>query len=349
MRPRLLTLLAASTLVLFVGCAPTVAPTPSNLEPTVRTETPSPSPSSDAAVVEPEAAFDLSCDDVGAAIETVLGEPTAPLQPVMSVVSTMNWIPGPAQYMFQRAGGIACSAGDESAHWEVTVVPGAQDILLGVSEKLGDTIADRGECSDGLCTFEMTVGDVHLSASFAGVSSTADVAPALDAALLALTTRASESLHEVAHPHSEIAGARCDRFITEAELSAMVGSDVALFTEFGGWGIPAQVYNVVNGSRICYFTEPGGDYEARVFLQITTLPAGAWAFERQTGQPIAVDGADAAKLSSGDFGRTHVDLRVGPDWIRLTTFDDGSGSALDPMPLVERVVRTVTVGHEAPQ
>lgn len=348
MRPRLLTLLAASTLALLVGCAPTVEPTPPSPEPSVRTETPSPSPSSDAAV-EPEAAFDLSCDDVGTAVETVLGESTTPVQPAMSVVSTMNWIPGPAQYMFQRAGGIACSAGDDSAHWEVTVVPGAQEILDGVSEKLGEPIADRGECGDGRCAFETTVGDVHLSGSFAGASSTADVAPALGATLQGLTTRAAESLQEVEQPHSEIAGARCDRFITEAELSAMVGSDVALLTEFGGWGIPAQVYNVANGSRICYYTEPGGDYEARAFLQITTLPAGAWAFERQAGEPITVDAADAAKISSGDFGRTHVDLRIGPDWIRLTTFDDGSGSALDPMPLVERVVRTLTAGHEAPQ
>ncbi|MFF3027278.1 hypothetical protein [Microbacterium sp. NPDC057944] len=343
MRLRHLLAISAATILLVSGCAPTPTPEPS-ASPSAATPTPTPTPTQ-APPVEPTPAFTLTCADVGAALAAVIGEPSTPMHPALSTVSTMNWIPGPAQYMFQRAGGIACSAGDESAHWEVAVVPDGPDVFDGALER-GAPLTPGGGCESGGCTFELTEGDVHLSATMRGPWVDANAA-GIESALRALVATAAANVRVVALADSDIVGARCERFLTAEELSALLGTEAVLQSSFGGWGIPAEVYEVVNGSTICYFRGPGDEYSSPALLQITGLPAGAWAFDRQEGTPVVVEGADEAKTSAGEHGETHLDLRVGPDWIRMTTYD-GSASS-DPLAIAVRLVRNLTVGHLAPQ
>ncbi len=62
---------------------------------------------------------------------------------------------------------------------------------------------------------------------------------------------------------------------------------------------------------------------------LTTLPGGAWAFDELEGEEeIEVEGADAARTGVDELRRPVLDLRVGADWLRLTTFD---GSGIDDL------------------
>jgi len=347
MRLRSLLVLGTAAVILLAGCSAEPTPTP---EPTARptasaSETPTPTPEP---LTAPETAFDVTCDDVAAAMADLVGEPSTPVEPVLSVVSTMSWIPGPGQHMFQRAGGIACSAGDESRSWEVTIVPDASTVIAGATERQGYW-GEQAECGDGRCTFEVPDGDVLLSATVSepgiGPADTARIAESLRG----LATAAASTVHDVERADSDIIGLPCDRLITAQQVDELLGvSDASLYTDFGGWGIPAEIYHVVNGSDICFFRTSASEYEGPSYLLMTTLPGGAWAFDGQSGTPATVEGADAAKTSAGEHGESILDVRVGPDWIRVMTFDDGSG-APDPAPLAEQVVRSLTVGQPAPQ
>lgn len=298
--------------------------------------------------MEPAPAFDVTCGDVADAVAAVIGEPSTPVLPVMSTVSTMGWIAGPAQYMFQRAGGIACSAGGTDGFWEIALFPGAEAVIAGVDSRIGVPMSEGGGCSaDGYCGFEITAGDVHLSAYFVDPDLDEATSAGLDAALRGLVATAAEDTRDVEIADSDIVDARCERFFTIEELSTLLGTEVVQFSDFGGWGVPAEVYNVVNRASHCLYVSPDAGDEVSNSLQITTLPAGAWAFERQEGTPVVVEGADEAKTSAGEHGETHLDLRVGPDWIRMTTYD-GSASS-DPLAIAVRLVRNLTVGHLAPQ
>lgn len=337
--------LGATVLLLTAGCTATPEPRP---EPTASASaSPTPTPTAEP-IVEPDAAFDVTCADVAAAMAPIVGEASAPVEPVLSVDSAPSWYPGPAQHMFQRAGGIACSAGGEGAGWEVTIVPDAPSVIQGATERQGYW-GPRAQCEDGRCAFEIPDGDVLLSASVVtpGLQS-ADTAR-LEEALRSLAATAAASVHDIELADSEIVGAHCERFMTVDEVNLLAGADdAALYTDFGGWGIPAEVYQVVNGARICYFASEGSEYEGNAYLLITWLPAGAWAFEREAGDPVAVEGADDAKVSMGAHGQRALDLRIGTDWIRLTTYDNGAG-ADDPLPFAQRLVQNLTVGRPAPQ
>ncbi len=296
----------------------------------------------------PAAAFDVTCDDVAAEMAGLVGEPSTPVEAALSVVSTSNWMPGPMQYAFQRAGGIACSAGDDPQYWEVTIVPDAATVIAGATER-GGYYGEQRACEGGRCGFEFRDGDVLLSASITDPTLGGQDVDRVGQARAALASRAAASIHVVEYVESDLVGMPCERFITPQDVAATVGEDVALFTDFGGWSIPSEVYQVVNGSRICYYTSAEGDMGSlRSYLGITTLPAGAWAFESQDGTPVEIAGADAAKTSTGMHGENILDLRVGRDWIRLRTYDNGSGSS-DPRPVAEKVVRNLTVGITAPQ
>ncbi len=298
--------------------------------------------------MEPEAAFDVTCDDVAATMASLMGEPSTPVEPVMSIISAMGWLPGPGQYMFQRAGGIACSAGDAPSYWEVTIVPGAGAVTNGAAQRDGFW-GETADCREHGCSFEIIEGDVLLSANIVD----ADLGAAGDAGrpgevLRSLASAADASLHDFELVDSDIVGAACERFITPAEVSALTGAEgVEIVESFGGWGVPAEIYHVTNGSRICLYSIGGEEYSGNQ-LMITTLPGGAWAFEKVGGTPVEVELADGATLSSGEHGERVLDMRVGSDWIRLTTLDDGSG-APDPAPLAATVARNLTRGHTAPQ
>lgn len=345
MRLRSFLVLGTAALLLISGCTAAVTPTPrpSGSPSVSETTTPTPEP-----IVEPEAAFDVTCDDVAAEMRDLVGEPSSPVEPALSVVSTMSWIPGPAQYMFQRAGGIACSAGDAGRYWEVTILPDAEAAIAGATEREGYW-GERGGCGEGSCEFEFPDGDVLLSASVTDPGLDDGDTARAEEAMRRLASSAAASSSEVEYIASDIIGVPCERFISEQELSGIVGADAVLFTDFGGWGIPAEVYHYVNGSRICYYTSATGDLgDISSHLRITTLPAGAWAFEKLDGAPVDVEGADAAKASSGEYGESILDVRLGIDWIRFVTFDNGAGAA-DPSPLATAAVRNLTVGPTAPQ
>lgn len=349
MRLRSLIVLGTAALLLVSGCTaePAAEPKPSGSPSATASSTGTPSPTP-APIVEPAAAFDVTCDDVAATMAELVGEPSTPVAPALSLVSAMGWLPGPGQYMFQRAGGIACSAGDTERSWEVTIVPDAQAVIAGATERQGFW-GEQASCEGGRCGFELPDGDVLLSATVVDPDLGADDTAPIEEALRRIAASAAASLRDVDYVESDIVGAPCERFITPEQVNAEFGvTDAALFSDFGGWGIPAEVYEVVNGSRICYFKSAGSEYEGSSYLMLTTLPAGAWAFEKIDGEPVELEGADAATASTGANGEKIVDVRVGPDWIRLVTFDNGA-SAADPAPLAQQVVRSLTVGHTAPQ
>lgn len=330
-------------LLILSGCAPAPTPGPSASPSASATPAPTAEP-----ITEPEAAFDVTCDDAAAALSPLLGEPSTSVEPNLSTVSGMGWVPGPGQYMFPRAGGIACSAGDRTLNWEVSIVPGAAAVTSG-AESRGGYSGEVAECHEsGGCSFVLIEGDVLLTADIVGtgLGSAGDVGT-LEPALRGLASSAAESLHEVELGDSDIVGAPCERFLTTEELSAITGGETRIVSQFGGWGIPAEVYHVVNGSRICLYTDGGDEYEGRQYFTLTTLPGGAWAFERISGDAVQVEGADEARISADPNGASALDLRVGADWIRLTTFDADMVQALPA--LAEKVVRNVTVGPTAPQ
>lgn len=344
MRLRSVLAVGAAALLVLSGCAPTPTPKPKPSASPSAPATPTPTPEP---VVEPEAAFDLTCDDVAATMAGLVGEPSTPVEPVMSIVSNMGWLPGPGQYMFQRAGGIACSAGDQPSYWEVTIVPGAGAVTNGAARRDGFWGETAG-CSEYGCHFEIIEGDVLLSVEIAdaALGASGDPGPSSDA-LRSLAAAAAASLREFDVADSAIVSAACERFLTMQELDEMTGvTGGRIESEFGGWGIPAEVYHVVNGSKICVYTDGGGEYSGVHYFTITTLPGGAWAFERTPGESVDVEGADAAKTSTGVDGAIALDLRVGLDWIRLTSHEFEAAALV---PFAEKIARNVAVGHTAPQ
>ncbi|MBO0980406.1 hypothetical protein [Microbacterium sp. SD291] len=343
MRMRSLLALGAVAVLALSGCAPGPEPKPKPSASPSTPETPPPTPEP---VEAPEAAFDVTCEDLATTMATLVGEPSTPVEPVMSTVSTMSWLPGPGQYMFQRSGGLACSAGEEPSYWEVTMIPDAQGVIDGAAERNGFW-GEQADCNESGCSFEIVEGDVLLSARIvdAGLGASLDPGPPGDA-LRGLAAAAASTLHDVVSVDSAIVGAECERFLTAQELADSVGGETRIVSEFGGWGIPAEVYHVVNGSKICLYTDGGDEYSGVHHLTITTLPGGAWAFERTPGEAIDVEGADEARLSTDASGATALDLRVGPDWIRLTTRVTEAATMTG---VAEKIVRNLTKGHTAPQ
>lgn len=350
MRLSRLFVLGTVAAILLAGCSaePAPKPEPTASESAAVTPSPTPTPTLEP-IAAPEPAFDVTCDDVAAEMAALVGEPSTPVEPVMSVVSTMSWIPGPAQYMFQQVGGIACTAGEEAdRRWEVTIVPDAQTVIQGATERQGYW-GEQAGCADGICTFEFPDGDVLLSATVFEPGIGADETARVDEAMRRLAAGAAATVRDVERIDSDIVGAPCERYITEQQVNEQFGvSDAMLYTDFGGWGIPAEIYHVANGAGICMYRTSAGEYEGPTYLLLTALPGGAWAFEQQAGTPAAVEGADAAKTSTGEHGESFLDVQVGGDWIRLVTYDDGAG-AVDPTPSAESVVRNLTVGQPAPQ
>lgn len=339
-------ILALVAIFALVGCAPTPTPEPTASASPSPTPTTSPAPTPEP-VVEPTPAFDVSCDDVAVALTAVFGEPPAPVAPVLTTVSAPGWYAGPAQHMFARAGGIACSAGTPDRSWEVTIAPGAQTLIDGATER-GGYYGEESRCEGaGRCVFVLREGDVLLTAGIHDPAADAVGSAALEESLRALASRAAATLRPVVLADSAIVGASCESFLTVPELSAMVGAEVVLVERYGGWGIPAEIYHVANGSSICDYRGADGDeYTATGFVTITALPAGAWAFERIAGQPLEIEGADAATSTVDVHGRSAIDLRIGSDWIRLTQTTPG---ATDLPAVASQVARGVTIGHVAPQ
>ncbi|WP_102191638.1 hypothetical protein [Microbacterium aurantiacum] len=348
LHPVLISGLAA--VLLLSGCSAPPEPKPETTQTAAPSASATPTP---APAVEPEAAFDVTCDDVTAELRELVGETEASVQERLSLWGAPGWYPGPAQYMFQRPGGIACSSdGGDEAGWEITIIPGARLAVDGLVEH-GYT-DNLTSCDGGICHITAREGDVLVSGSIRGASLSAADTARVDAATLRLAVRASESQREVEMQESELAGTTCLQLLRPEELSQAWGihAELQIGLEFGGWGVPAHIYEVIDEAPLCYYSSAAGDYEADPYLTITGLPGGAWAFDLIEGRtPVDVPGADAAMSGTDDMlpkGRPYLDLLVGSDWIRLTTYEAGEGSR-DLTAIAPQIVEYLSKGRPAPQ
>lgn len=350
MRPRLLFLAVMTASLLVAGCAATPIPQPTIAHPSASPSA-SPTPTASPAVA-PEIAFDVTCTDVAAEMAGLTDAVDAPVRELLSTVSGPNWYPGPAQYMFPRSGGLACSQDDgEQLIWEIAIIPGAQLALDGLAREGYEPFS---YCDIGGCQAIVQEGDVLVSGSVSGPTLTAADTERVDAALRRLAVLAADSQRDIEFQDSELAGVGCERLLTAAELSAAWGVRAEMETgfSFGGWGVPAHTYLVVDEAPLCYYSSAAGSYEADPYLTITGLPAGAWAFDLIEGRtPVDVPGVDVAFAgieSTPPFSRPFLDLLVGADWIRLTTYDEGDGS-YDLMAIAPQIVEHLATGRPAPQ
>lgn len=348
MRLRALLVTGLAAVVLLSGCSASPEPKPEPTASPSASATPTAEP-----VVEPEAAFDVTCDDIAAEVSALVGEPEGPVQGRLSLWGSPAWYPGPAQYMFQRPGGIACSSdGGDAAGWEITIIPGARLAVDGLVEH-GYTDNVTG-CDGGICHVMAREGDVLVSGTIRGSSLSAADTARVDAAMLRLAGLASETQRDIEFSESELAGTTCLQLLRPEELSQAWGvhAELQIGLDFGGWGVPAHIYEIIDEAPLCYYSSAAGDYEADPYLTITGLPGGAWAFDLIEGRtPVEVPGTDAAMSGTDDMlphARPYLDLLVGSDWIRLTTYDEGAGSR-DLTAIAPQIAEYLSKGRPAPQ
>ncbi|WEK61701.1 MAG: hypothetical protein P0Y60_02750 [Candidatus Microbacterium colombiense] len=262
--------------------------------------------------------------------------------------------------MMQRAGGIACSAGDLAAsdpesspetYWEVVILPDAQLIVDGADGRgAGGNTDLRFDCDSGSCIAVLRDGDVLLTASVNSPALAAGDADRVRQALEGVLASAVGTLREFDYGSSEIAAADCESLLTAEEVATQLDTHVEIvdFAQLGGWGIPAEAYFVNGGGRLCMYAEGPDVYNDATFIALTTLPSGAWAFETLAGEtPATVVGADAALAGVDYYGRSVLDVRVGLDWLRFTAFESAPASSLTPV--AEMAVEHLTRGIPAPQ
>lgn len=349
MRLRSAVVLSVVAAVLVTGCAATPPPVPTPTPSATPSPSSSPSPTAEP-IVSPEAAFDVTCGDVTEAVAALVGEPEGAVEERTTLRGGTSWHPGPPQYMMQRADGIACSTGVEGRYWQVTVLPDAQTLIDGATAR-GGYDGEGSHCFEGFCRGEMRDGDVLVSYEIEDASLTGADGPRVEDALRGLVSAAVQSLREVPFIPSELTGIGCEQILAAQKLGEYLGTHIEILDQsaMGGWGIPAEVYFTKNGASVCMYAEGPNLYADPTRVMITTLPAGAWAFESlEGGTAVNVEGADAARASTDIYDRSVLDLRVGAEWLRLAGYDDGSG-APDLVPIAAMVVDQLTQGSLAQQ
>jgi hypothetical protein len=314
--------------------------------------------------VAPDAAFDVTCADVADAVENLLGAPVGDAKDILGVTSSPNWHPGPAQHMMQRAGGIGCSAGDaerfdpDSApadHWSIAITPDAQALIDGAVERgAGDAGTEGVYCQEGSCIFTLRESDILLTGSVWSSGLGEGSGDGVRGAMAGLLASAADSLRDFEYGESKIAGVRCETLLTAEEVTEHLGAhtEIVDYTRLGGWGVPAEVYFVKDGGQYCMYAEGQDVYNDATFVSITTLPAGAWAFENlesgsESGSAVEVAGADAALMGVDYYGQSVLDVRVGLDWLRFATPAEQDDSEM--IPLAEMAIEHFTRGRPAPQ
>lgn len=236
----------------------------------------------------------------------------------IAITNSSSWYPGPAEFMAQRAGGVVCGYDGDDGHWDVMILPNAQTIIDGMALKR--MTEEPSQCNEGSCTLMAREGDALL---FGGVNAPSLTEDSVSAARLLAQTwvdRASASQDEAGFEvsASAIAGVGCDVLLPADDLNALWGVDAKMQDEFGGWGVPAEVFFVVDGGTFCVYDSDPGGYEGEQYLILTDLPGGAWAFDLLEGRtPTQVAGADAA-YEGHHSGTRFVDILIGADWVRLT-------------------------------
>lgn len=325
----------AVVLVAAAGCTP-VPPTPEPTPDAVETPTPTPTPTAEPAWA-PQAAFDLPCDDVVFAMTDLFGIPSAPVTEHLWLKGSPNWYPGPAQYMFARAGGVVCAYDDGETSWQITAIPGAQAALDDLAAN-GYTDWDQSSrCDDGHCAIVVRDGDVLVEAAvWAPEITGADLEP-VHAAIAGLAAQASETAKPFEIVPSPIADAGCEQLLAPEALAAVWDVPAKLDEDFGGWGIPASMYWNRDGARACLYNDAPGSYEGEHFLTLTSLPAGRWAAELSTGRSaVDIEGADAAYSGEDEYydDLPFIDVVVGDDWVRVSA----AGRSVDDLMSVAPIV-----------
>ena len=313
-------------LVATAGCTPTPSePTPD--ADTTATATPTPTATPEP-VWAPEASFDLPCDDVVFAMTDLFGIPQAPVTQHLWLKESPSWYPGPAQYMFSRAGGRVCAYDDGETSWQITAVTGAQEILDDLAANGYPDWDQSSQCTEGRCAIVVRDGEVLAEATIIAPEVTeADLDP-VRTTIAALAARAAASTEPVEIVPSPIAGVECEQLLAPEALAEAWDVPARLEKDFGGWGIPASVYWNRDGARACSYLEKPGEYEGEYYLTLTTLPAGRWASELQTGRSaIDIEGTDAAFVGQDGYYEAlqFIDVVVGDDWIRVSGPDRSVG------------------------
>ncbi|MFJ6533508.1 hypothetical protein [Microbacterium sp. NPDC091662] len=349
-------LAVVSLVAVFVmtGCSPAPEVSPSPWASSTPTPTPTVEP-----ILAPVAAFDVTCAEVDSVTTGLLGESLGGVSETMGLTSSPNWYPGPAQYMMQRAGGIACSAGDparfdsqsQDTYWSVAMVPDAQMILDGAASRgAAGNVDIVVRCYEGGCMFTLRDGDVLLTGALTAPDLVEGDQDRVREAMEGLLATAAGTLRDFEYGASEIAAARCETMLTGEEVSALVGTHVEIveFTTLGVWGIPAEVYYVNGGGQYCMYAEGSDIYHDATLVTLTTLPSGAWAFEElDGGSPVSIEGADTALSGTDFYGRSVLDVRVGADWLRFTTSEGEDASTMTS--IATMAVEHLTRGRPAPQ
>ncbi|WP_243229766.1 hypothetical protein [Microbacterium sp. CIAB417] len=323
-------------LLAVTGCSALPVPEPTQTTDETVTQAPSPTPSTEPAYA-PEAAFQLPCDDVVYAMTDLFGIPSAPVTEHLAVQESPNWYPGPAQYMFQRAGGVVCGYDDGETRWQVTAVSGAGPILEELAANGYDAWDESSRCGDGRCTIVARDGDILVEAAIVDSALTAADLDRTYETMTALAGQAAATVKDVEIVPSAIAGAECEHLLSPDALAELWDVPAQLESEFGGWGIPASVYWTRDGGNACVYLEAPGSYEGEFYLTLTTLPAGRWAAELPVGRTaVDVDGADSAYAGEDDYYENlpFVDIVVGDDWVRISAPDRTAEDLLSVAPVV---------------
>ena len=315
------------------GCTPTPPdPTPDAVETSTPTSTPSAEPA-----WAPEAAFDLPCDDVVFAMTDLFGIPSAPVTEHLRLEGSPNWYPGPAQYMFARAGGTVCAYDDGETSWQITAIPGAQAALDDLAANGYSEWDESSQCGDGRCAIVVRDGDVLVEAAVAAPDLAEADLERVHAAIAGLAARASETAKPIEIVPSPIADAECEQLLAPEALAAAWNVPAKLDEDFGGWGIPASVYWNRDGARACLYNDAPGSYEGEHFLTLTTLPAGRWAAELPTGRSaVDIEGADAAFSGEDEYydDLPFIDVVVGDDWVRVSAAGRSVEDLMSVAPIV---------------
>lgn len=314
----------AALAVVLTGCTGTPEPDPSSPAPSA---TPTQVPAEGPDDGSPAGAFEIDCSDIAPAMSEFAGTPADEVVPALGLAGSPGWYPGPAQYLAQRAGGIACSydgavdAQGMQHGWSMMILPGAQAIV----DALAWFPEQTSTCDPGSCTLTAREGDALLVGRIDLPEITPDDTDDVRRLAQQWVDKASATQQDepFVPKASPLAGTGCEALLPPGDLSALWGVDAGVQDQFGGWDAASEAYFVIGGATLCIYSSDPGDYDAEQYLMLTDLPGGTWAFEHPLGRtPVDVAGADAA-YRGGDDHSEFIDILVAEDWVRLTGPVDG--------------------------
>lgn len=322
--------LAALSLVVTVllgaaGCAAESVPLVSTPRPSSSTgvQTPEPTP---AAVFVPESRFSFDCEGLAPPVQEASTDPLPLVATIPRANDTSTWMPGPAQYVFERLGDLTCTYGDATE----TTRPYARLILVADGSAPHDDVVGSGwatsECrvDAGEMPRCWSVGlsnGVYIEFFATGPGVTEErytaAADAIDSQIAQHPPRAAPRPGPDVIPLSDA----CEGLLPVAAIEAQFGLPIDVSHPEGGWSIEAYLLQNELDAFPCHFAEHGADpWTARSFGSLSWLPAGRWAFEKVangTELPLGAGGEDRAILACDTPDvMCAVDVSVGGHWVR---------------------------------